>query len=161
MTAPDLEQRCERYARAKLWLSAVEYVILLGTLAGMTLSGAARDWFEALGAAASAPWHTFFLYLVLVAATARLAVLPVQFVSGHVIERRFGLSRQTASEWLTEWLLGGVLFGVPLLLLATPVTMGLRWWWLLLLPTLAVALALRSLYYEWLFLPLMSMFYPV
>jgi hypothetical protein len=63
MTAPDLEQQCERYARAKLWLSAVEYVILLGTLVGLTLTGAAAYWFDALGAAANAPWHTFFLYL--------------------------------------------------------------------------------------------------
>jgi STE24 endopeptidase len=161
MTAPDLEQQCERYARAKLWLSAVEYVILLGTLVGLTLTGAAAYWFDALGAAANAPWHTFFLYLVLVAATARLALLPVHFVSGHLVEWQFGLSRQTASQWFAEWLMGSLLVGLPMLLLATPVTMELRWWWLLLLPTLAVALLLRSVYYEWLFLPLMSVFYPV
>jgi STE24 endopeptidase len=161
MTAPDLEQQCEQYAHAKLWLSAVEYVILLGTLVGLTLSGAAGRWFAALGVATGVPWQAFFLYLALVASTARLALLPVHFLSGHLVEQRFGLSRQSARQWLGEWLMGGLLFGLPLLLLATPVAMELRWWWLLLLPTLAAALALRSIYYEWLFLPLMSLFYPV
>ena len=34
MNAPDLEHQCERYARIKLWLSAIEFLVLLGTLVG-------------------------------------------------------------------------------------------------------------------------------
>jgi Zn-dependent protease with chaperone function len=85
----------------------------------------------------------------------------VQFVSGHLVERRFGISRQTAAQWLMEWAVTSGLFGLPLLLLATPLVVQLRWWPLLLLPAVVGLLALRLLYYEWFFLPLLSLFYPV
>jgi STE24 endopeptidase len=161
MTAADLEQQCERYAHLKLWLSAIEYVLLLGTLVTLTLTGQAERWFASLTALEDTPWRTFFLYLVAIAATVRVALLPVQFVSGHLVEQRFGLSRQGALQWLTEWLISGMLVGLPLLLLVTPLAMQLRWWYLLLLPALAAGLALRYIYFEWLFLPLLSLFYPV
>src|SRR5437764_13445196 len=52
------------------------------------------------------------------------------------------------------------MLGLPLLL-ATPLAMELRWWPLLLVPAVLLLLGLRLLYYEWLFLPLPSLFYPV
>src|SRR4051794_26990939 len=101
MNSAELEQQCDRYARDKLWLAALEYLTLLGALAGLTVTGIAGGWFHTLRLQLRSPLHQFFLYLVMVAATVRLAVLPVQFLSGHVVERRFGLSRQTALQWLT------------------------------------------------------------
>jgi len=161
MNSADLERQCDRYASVKLWLAALEYLVLLGVLAGLTVTGVAAGWFHTLTLQLRSPLHVFFVYLVMLAATARLAVLPVQFASGHLIERRFGLSRQTALQWLTEWAATSLLIGLPLLLLLTPVGMHLRWWPLLLLPVLGGLMLLRLVYYEWLFLPLLSLFYPV
>jgi STE24 endopeptidase len=161
MNSSHLERQCERYARVKLWLSAFEYLLLLGTLASLTLTGAAGRWHGALSIELGAPYQAMFVYLAGAAAAVRLAVLPVQFVSGHLVERRFGLSRQTAAQWLVEWAVTSLLFSLPLLLLATPLVMHLRWWPLLLLPAVTGLLALRLLYYEWLFLPVLSLFSPV
>jgi Zn-dependent protease with chaperone function len=161
MNSPNLERQCERYARLKLWLSAFEYLLLMGTLASLTLTGAAGGWLHALRIELGAPYLVMFVYLAGGAAAARLAVLPVQFISGHLVERRFGISRQSAIQWLTEWAVTSLLFSLPLLLLATPLVMFLRWWPLLLLPVVVGLLALRLLYYEWLFLPLLSLFSPV
>ena len=161
MDSPDLEQQCERYARLKLWLSALEYLLLMGTLASLTLTGTADRWFRALTVALGEPLGALFVYLAGIAAAARLAVLPVQFISGHLVERRFGLSRQSARQWLAEWAVTSLLFGLPLVLLATPLVMHLPWWPLLLLPAVAGLLALRLIYYEWLFLPVLSLFSPV
>jgi STE24 endopeptidase len=161
MSLPDLERQCDRYARLKLWLSALEFVILVGTLASFTLTGAASAWFQALSSEVGEPWQASFLYLAGIAAAARLAVLPVQFLSGHLVERGFGQSRQSAGQWLSEWAVTSVLFGLPMLLLAAPLVMYLRWWPLLLLPAVGGLVALRLVYYEWLFLPVLSLFYPV
>jgi Zn-dependent protease with chaperone function len=161
MSSPDLERQCERYARLKLWLSACEYLLLLSTLASLTLTGVAGSWLRAVAIELPVPYQALFVYLAAVAAAARLAVLPVQFISGHLVERRFGLSRQSAGQWLKEWAVTSLLFGLPLLLLAVPLVMHLRWWPLLLLPVVVGLFALRLIYYEWLFLPLLSLFYPV
>jgi STE24 endopeptidase len=161
MNPSDLDQQCERYARLKLWLSAAEYLVLLLTLTGLTLSGAADRWFQILQARAGMPWQGYFLYLTAVAATARLALLPVHSMSGHLVEHHFGLSRQSFRQWLEEWVGTSLVFGLPIVLLATPLVMHLRWWYVLLLPALAGMLVLRVVYYEWLFLPLTSLFYPV
>src|SRR5690242_17988335 len=114
MNSADLERQCDRYGRLKLWLAALEYLTLLGTLAGLTATGLAGGWFHTLTLQLRAPLHVFFVYLVMVAASARLAVLPVQFLSGHVVERRFGLSRQSALPWLAEWAVTSLLTGLPL-----------------------------------------------
>lgn len=161
MSSLDLERQCERYARLKLWLCACEYLLLLGTLAGLTLTGTADRWLRALTVEVGDPRRALFVYLAAIAAAARLALLPVQFTSGHLVERRFGLSRQSAAQWLAEWSVTSLLFGLPLLLLATPLVVHLQWWPALLLPVVGGLLALRLLYYEWLFLPVLSLFYPV
>ncbi len=161
MSPPDLERQCERYARLKLWLSALEFLILLGTLVSLTLTGAAATWLQALNMEIREPWKALFYYLAAVAAAARLALLPIQFLSGHLVELRFGLSRQSAGQWLSEWAVTSLLFGLPMLLLATPLVTHLAWWPLLLVPVVAGLVALRLVYYEWLFLPLLSLFYPV
>jgi STE24 endopeptidase len=161
MTSSDFEQRCERYARLKLWLSALEFLVLLGTLAGLTLSGVADQWVHLLSSDARPPLVSLCLYVALVTAVSRLALLPVHFASGHLVERGFGLSRQSAALWLLEWTANSLLFGVPVVLMITPVVMELHWWPLLLLPGLAGVMLLRLVYYEWLFLPLLSLCYPV
>jgi STE24 endopeptidase len=139
----------------------VEFLVLLGTLAGLTLAGVADRAVRSLTSADGATLKALFMYLAWVAATVRLALLPVQFISGHVVERRFGLSRQSAGQWLAEWTVTSVLVGLPLVLVATPFVWQLQWWPLLLPPALAALLVLRVAYYEWLFLPVLSLFYPV
>src|ERR1051326_3015847 len=46
MNPPELDRQCERYARLKLWLSAAEYLVLLGTLVVLTATGLAAGWWQ-------------------------------------------------------------------------------------------------------------------
>jgi STE24 endopeptidase len=46
-----------------------------------------------------------------------LAVLPISFASGHVLEHRYGLSRQTALGWFSDALKGVGLWGAAISLL--------------------------------------------
>ena len=61
MSSPDLERQCERYARLKLWLAAFEYLLLLGTLASLTLTSTAGRWIEALSVELGAPYQVMFV----------------------------------------------------------------------------------------------------
>jgi STE24 endopeptidase len=165
------ERRCARYGRVKLGWALAELVVLLAALAGLTLTGAAASIVVfAHNATCSDPtctgpshtgWEQVMLYLGLVGLAARIAVLPVHFISGHWIEWRYGLSRQTAAGWLSDWLRATVLFGGIAVLILTPVVITMHWWPLLTLPWLAAFFAVRALYYEYLYLPILSLFHPV
>jgi STE24 endopeptidase len=173
------EHLCRRFSRAKLRWAVVELALLLLALAGLTLSGAAaalaqwaleRERPPELGDAAA--WllgeaSLVFLYLCGVGLIARLVTLPAQFASGYLLERRFGLCRQSAIGWLADWALATVLYGMLAILFLTPLVLTIRWcqqwyWCLFLAPLwLALFFVLRAAYYRWLYLPLLRLFYPV
>jgi Zn-dependent protease with chaperone function len=161
------EALCARYARVKFWWAVAEMALLLATLAGLTLTGtAAAIASELQNVTRSVPGHAF-LYLATVGLLVRLVVLPVQFASGHVVERLYGLSRQSALGWLGDWALATTVFGGMLLAFLTPLVLSMQychyWYWCLLLtpPWLVVFCLLRSFYYRKLFLPVLRLFYPV
>jgi STE24 endopeptidase len=161
------EAVCARYARVKFGWAVAEMALLLATLAGLTLTGAAGAIASYLaGLTRSDLGHTF-LFLVATGLLVRLAVLPVQFASEHVVERLFGLSRQSALDWLADWVLATTVFGGMLLLFLTPLVLTMHWvhewYWCLLLtpPWLAAFCLLRAFYYRKLYLPVLSLFYPV
>ena len=74
-------------------------------------------------------------FLALTAALSWLSSLPVAYVGGHQVERRFGLTRQTSGGWLSDQLKGlllGVLLQTPLLTAAYAVVRRRPWdWWLI------------------------------
>jgi STE24 endopeptidase len=165
------ERLCARYGRVKLGWALAELVVLLATLVGLTLTGAAgvivtlahnvtcTD--PACSGASHTGWVQVMLYLAIVGLIARLAVLPIHFTNGHWIERRYGLSRQSAPAWLADWLRATALFGGLAVLFLTPVVITMHWWPLLMLPWLAAFFTVRALYYQYLYLPILSLFHPV
>jgi Zn-dependent protease with chaperone function len=91
----------------------------------------------------------------------RFALLPLHWITGYRLERRFKLLRQSAWNWLGDWALVTFLFAVLATAFLTPVVSTLRWWPWLLVPWIVVYIVLRALFYQWLFLPVVSLFYPV
>jgi STE24 endopeptidase len=74
-------------------------------------------------------------FFALTAALSWLSSLPVAYVGGHEVERRFGLSRQSTGGWLGDQVKGlllGVLLQTPLLTAAYAVIRRRpRDWWLI------------------------------
>ena len=54
-------------------------------------------------------------YIVIGSVVLELVTLPLGYFSGHVLERRYGLSRRTVLGWAKDWLKG---LGLQTVLLA-------------------------------------------
>jgi len=100
------EAQAKRYARihrrvglAGWLLDALLLILLLATGWTMTLRDAA---FGVSGERALA----LLVYLAMVAAIFEVAGMPLEFYSGYVVERRFGLSRMTLGGWVKDRLKG-------------------------------------------------------
>ncbi|MBW3632017.1 MAG: M48 family metallopeptidase [Chloroflexi bacterium] len=76
------------------------------------------------------------VFIALTTALSWLSALPISYIGGHAVERRFGLTKQTASGWVEDQLKGllvGVLLQTPLLTAAFAVIRRrTRDWWLIL-----------------------------
>ena len=60
-------------------------------------------------AAALTPWLALVIYVVLLATLHELAVLPIAFYREFVLERRYGLSRETARAWSRDHVKASIL----------------------------------------------------
>jgi len=49
-------------------------------------------------------WGAVMVYVIIVGAIFKTFGLALDFYSGYIIEHRFGLSRQTLSEWIKDHL---------------------------------------------------------
>ena len=49
------------------------------------------------------------IYLVIVVLALELITFPIDIYTGHVIERKFNLSRATLGQWLGDWAKGQAL----------------------------------------------------
>lgn len=122
----------KRYARTKLVFSLTDTALSLAAVLLLILtplSSRLAGWAEAAAGAGALSWLLYFG----VAGAALMALsLPLAFVSGYVLEHRYGLSTQTVGGWLADQAKGlgvAVVLGAPLLL-------GFRWlllhagpWW--------------------------------
>jgi STE24 endopeptidase len=122
-----------RYHRLQLWLAVGRLALTVGLLAAVLLTGAHRALADAVAAAVAAPAAQVALVAVALGAAQALLALPLAWLSGYHLPRRFGLLHQPFSGWLGDrakaTALGGAvaLAGVEALyalLRATPL------WWL-------------------------------
>lgn len=102
------EDKATRYhrlrRRALLMAAAWRAAILAGlAVSGLshTLHAAAASAVQPLPAMARVPL-TVLLMVAVIAAMQEIGVLPAGFFSGHLLERRYGLSRQPAARWLRD-----------------------------------------------------------
>ena len=125
----------KRYERIKLLIGLANLVIYILAPAIILVTGASaaiRDLISdeitgivVLGAVA---------YIVLASVVLELMTLPLGYFSGHVLERRYGLTRRTVLSWSKDWLKGlalqTVLLGVFVALLYLLLTTDPDYWWI-------------------------------
>lgn len=101
----DKATRYHRLRRRALLIAAAWRVAILAGLAASglshTLRAAAESAVLPLPAIVRFPL-TVLLMVAAIAAMQEIGVLPAGFFSGHILERRYGLSRQPAARWLRD-----------------------------------------------------------
>ncbi|HYU20272.1 MAG TPA: M48 family metalloprotease [Chloroflexota bacterium] len=132
MPATESELRAASLAAARRRIFLLGSAIGLGLPALLWASGPARATWAALadlpaGLAASVFVLAFWIAMA-------LATAPCAFYRGYVLQRRYGLARQSARGWLVDWLKASAL-GLGLATLAslafywTVWSFGAHWWW--------------------------------
>ena len=99
-----LEERARRYTRWKRALRLTDFLLGVAVLAALVFAGWShllRDW--ALGLSAH-PVAALALYLVALTGLSQAVSFPLDVTSGHIVEHRFGLSKQSFFGWLKDWL---------------------------------------------------------
>jgi Zn-dependent protease with chaperone function len=156
-----VERLCELYARVRFRFSLLEMALLLLLLIGAGATGLAHGLDEALNRFLPPGFAHIGLYLFLAVLVLRLALLPLHWAAHYRLDRRFKLLHQDPWSWLRDWALVSFLFAGLTALFLTPVVFTLKWWPWLLIPWILIYIALRAFFYQWLFLPIVSLFYPV
>ena len=157
-TASDPSQAVA-YARIRRRLALVAMGLDVVWLWGLSVSGPARAWADRLDGWAPWPWAVA-VYVAGLAGPWTLALLPLDAYRGHVLEHRFGLSRQTWWGWGWRWTKGQLLGGAMLLATAVLLMGTLRaspaWWWAW---TAAAWIAWSVVLTQWMPVVLLPIFY--
>jgi STE24 endopeptidase len=163
MTAP--ASRARRYSR---WREALALLIALaGWLfdGAMLLSGASAGLAAFAGRVAPRRPLADALYVLLFRLLARLALLPLVYLSGHVLEHRFGLSTQSGRGWLADRAKAyglGLAFELPIALVSyATIRRSPRRWWLILSALALPFTVLLAQLYPVLIAPLFNRFTPL
>ena len=127
------EKRATRYQRVRRALSASEYLLNLTLLLVLLLTG----WSVSIRIAAEhvspRPSLALLVYLVIFGAIARVLGLPLEWVSGFWLERRYGLSNLTFLGWAKDQLkalaVGGVLGAAALEFIYWSIRKWPAYWW--------------------------------
>jgi STE24 endopeptidase len=131
--APEDDARARVYHRRQLGLSllglalAVAYLlVLIETRAASHLAGHLARW-------TTAWWLELGVVLLVLAGAYRLLTLPLRWLAGYWLPRRFGLLHQPFRRWLWDAakaaLIGGVL-GLLAVLIVYALLRVTPWWWL-------------------------------
>jgi STE24 endopeptidase len=123
----------KRYESAKHVVAITGFVLDVLLLVYFLLSGSSiriRQFAETLS---SSEWISIAVYTLIITAIFKLIDLPLSLYSGHFLEHRFGLSRQSFSGWMKDQL-KALALGTALSLAAVEVIFWLlrahpdRWW---------------------------------
>lgn len=123
----------QRYARTQRTLSLLE-MALMGTLLALLpvtgLSAGIRDWADGFG---GLRFLTVGLYGLVVGALFFSLLLPLDFYSGHVLPKQYGLVTQGVGGWALDTVKSLVLMGVVGLVgleaLYLLLDLWPEWWW--------------------------------
>jgi STE24 endopeptidase len=133
------EDKATRYHRSKRRASVVSLawaVVLLATLLTSGLSVSLRSIAESLVPSLSSYWLppvTAIVYVGLLTLINEMVGMPLAFYSGFVLERRYGLSTESAGAWMRDQM-KSLAVGVLLSAGAAAIVYGLiawspEWWW--------------------------------
>lgn len=125
-------ERARTYHRWQFRLAATGWVLTALYLLALIVTGRAVDLRDVLAGMTSRWWLQLPLALIVLGGVYRIITLPLQWMSGYWLPRRFGLLHQPLSRWLWD-AAKGALVGGGLGLLAALTVYGLlrvtpRWW---------------------------------
>ncbi|MGA7733593.1 MAG: M48 family metallopeptidase [Chloroflexia bacterium] len=127
------QEAARRYARSQRALSFVELgvmALLLGLLVVTGLSEGVRDWADGFGGPRPL---TVALYGIALGGGFFLLTLPLDFYSGYLLPKRYGLVTQSVGGWALDTVKGLILTGVVgivgLEALYLLLDLWPEWWW--------------------------------
>lgn len=126
-------ERARRYHRWQFRLSLAGFILSALYLAALLATGAALTLRDRLAALTSLWWLELVLALVVLGGAYRLVTLPLSWLGGFWLPRRFGLLHQPFLRWLWDGVKAALIGGVLALLGALVVYALMRqtpWWWL-------------------------------
>jgi STE24 endopeptidase len=102
----------KKYESVKYFVSVTGFLLDILILIYLLVSGSVRirNFAESIAASESV---TVLVYILAVGLMFKVVQLPLGFYSGYVVEHRFGLSRQTITDWIKDQL-KGLALGIPL-----------------------------------------------
>lgn len=164
----DKAARYHRLARRASVLSLLLSTGLLGALAFTGGAAALRDMSEAAAAAVPGvfrPYATVAVFVVLLALIHEALALPLAFYRGHLLERRYGLSVQTAGRWRRDRVKSGAIETAFAIGACEVMYAALRyspaWWWAWTAGILSLVLIVLARLGPVLLLPLFYHFRPL
>jgi STE24 endopeptidase len=128
------EDKSARYHRLKRRTEVASVLWTAALLAAMLATGASVTLRDAILSLTPSALLAVALYVLALATLHEAGALPIAFYGGHVLEHRYGLSRQSVGQWLRDHVKATVLGLVLAVLLASIVYALMRvtpsWWWL-------------------------------
>ncbi len=103
----------QRYESAKHFVSITGFVLDVVILLYLLSSHATIQIREFAENISGWHWLTVAIYVLAIGAIFKIVDLPLSFFSEYVLERRFGLSRQSVGSWIADQL-KGIALAVPL-----------------------------------------------
>jgi len=132
---PDRQRVAKEYARIQRRLYFVELALMALVLGVLLFSGwsvALRDWAESI---TSEPWAVIALYGIALGLIFTLLTLPLDYYSGYILPRRYGLLTQSLGGWVMDMIKNlalGAVFGLAALeILYWLLRTFPEWWWLI------------------------------
>ena len=127
-------ESAKQYNRLKIRIAVVDLAISSVFISLLAFSGASRLLVGLLQPCAGNDYLLFMYFIGAIALFAALAGLPLDFYLSYIVERRFGLSRQSLPAWLLERAKSAILsvtLGIPVALAFYYfIQLSDEWWWL-------------------------------
>ncbi|MBW1711478.1 MAG: M48 family metalloprotease, partial [Deltaproteobacteria bacterium] len=128
------DQKAKAYNRLKRRVSYVEIGLGLAFLLILLLTGWTFNLRDIAVRVASGPFWNVLIYFLFLTALFEIITLPLAVYSRFVIERRFGLLRQSGLAWVWDYikgvLLSLILGGAAIEALYFFIRVTGKWWWL-------------------------------
>ncbi|MFN8592729.1 MAG: hypothetical protein U0031_14820, partial [Thermomicrobiales bacterium] len=111
-------RRAKRYNTVRLAALALSTAWRVGVLSGFAASGRAARFKRGIRTATGSERAAGPVFLAAASGLVASLDLPIAYLGGHLVDRRFGVTRQSGSAWLAEQiksLMIGLLVQTPLL----------------------------------------------
>ena len=127
------DERARGYHRIQLGLSLLAFALGVGYLSAVLATGASARLAARLAEWTARPWVALGVMALVVGAGWRLVTLPLSWLSGFWLPRRFGLLHQPFARWVWDAAKAGAIGGALGLAGLEVIYALLRWtpwWWL-------------------------------